>query len=284
MKSPNRLVISILIVAALAVGFWVLALGPKRGEAEELESQVEQQRLSLAQARSKAAEAAAARKRFPADYRQLVTLGQAVPANDETASLLVELDHIANKTKVKFNSIQLASTGEAAATPAPTEPTTPTAPATESTPGSVPAATTVPPTEAAAAITPLGASVGPAGLSVMPYTLDFSGNFFQIANFIKEIDSLVHTGSGKMAVDGRLVTLDGFALTAAGENGFPQLSANFAVTTYLTPPGQGLTAGATPTTPGTPAVTTPAGASAVATESATETSASTSETSETATR
>ena len=98
--------------------------------------------------------------------------------------------------------------------------------------------------------------MGPAGLAVMPYTLDFSGNFFQIANFIKEIDSLVHTGPGKVAVDGRLVTLDGFALTAAAEKGFPQLNANFAVTTYLTPPGQGLTAGATPTAP---TVTTPAG-------------------------
>lgn len=277
MKSPNRLVISILIVAALAIGFWVLALGPKRGEAEELEGQVEQQRLSLAEARSKATEAVAARQRFPADYRQLVTLGQAVPANDETASLLVELDHIANKTKVTFNSIQLASTGEAAATPAPTVPTTPTAPTTESAPGAVPAATTVPPTEAAAAITPLGASVGPAGLSVMPYTLDFSGNFFQIANFIKEIDSLVHTGSGKVAVDGRLVTLDGFALTAAAEDGFPKLSANFAVTTYLTPPSQGLTAGATAIAPGAP-ITTAAGASSAATESTTAPAAESSET------
>ena len=49
----------------------------------------------------------------------------------------------------------------------------------------------------------------------------------------------MHTGPGKVAVDGRLVTLDGFALKAAAEKGFPQLNANFAVTTYLTPPNQG---------------------------------------------
>jgi Tfp pilus assembly protein PilO len=105
----------------------------------------------------------------------------------------------------------------------------------------------------------------------MPYTLSFSGNFFQIADFIEGIDSLVHARPSKVAVDGRLVTLDGFALTGAAEEGFPQLSASFAVTTYLIPPGQGLTAGATPTTPA------PA-------ESITATAAPVSETSETASR
>jgi Tfp pilus assembly protein PilO len=282
MKSSNRLVISILVVAALAIGFWVLALGPKREEANELAGQVEEQRLALAAARSKAAEAVDARRRFPVDYRRLVTLGQAAPASDETASLLVELNHIANDAEVKFDSIQLASTGETTVA-APTAPTTPTAPSTETPSGAVPASTTVPPTEAAAAVTPLGASVGPAGLAVMPYTLSFSGDFFQIADFIEGIDSLVHTGSSKVAVDGRLVTLDGFALTGAAKDGFPQLSANFAVTTYLTPPGQGLTAGATSTAPA-PAVTTPAEANATATEAATATSAPAGGTSETAAR
>ena len=75
----------------------------------------------------------------------------------------------------------------------------------------MPASSTVPPTEAAASLLPLGASIGPAGLGVMPYSLTFSGDFFQIANFIGGIDSLVHTGAkSNVAVDGRLVTLNGF--------------------------------------------------------------------------
>ena len=37
------------------------------------------------------------------------------------------------------------------------------------------------PTEAAASLMPLGASIGPAGLAVMPYNLIFNGTFFQIA-------------------------------------------------------------------------------------------------------
>ncbi len=51
---------------------------------------------------------------------------------------------------------------------------------------------------------------------------------------------------------GRLVTLDGFALNGDSNLGFPHLDANFSVTTYLVPPSQGVTAGASPTAPGDP--------------------------------
>jgi hypothetical protein len=87
----------------------------------------------------------------------------------------------------------------------------------------------------------------------MPYSLNLKGNFFQIAHFIGAIDSLVRSGSA-MKVDGRLITINGFSLSAGGGEGggsgaAPELQANFSVTTYLTPPGQGITAGATPAAP-----------------------------------
>jgi Tfp pilus assembly protein PilO len=253
MASSNRLIVAILVVAALAVGFWMLALGPKREKASELSSQVDSLNVSLVEAQSRVEQAVAARQDFPADYQQLVVLGQAVPASDETSSLLVELNQVATDSKVKFESIQLTGSSEAAA---PVEaPVAPAAEAPAATPsGAVPAAATVPPTEAAASLLPLGAAIGPAGLGVMPYSLAFSGDFFQVADFIKEIDSLVHTGNSKVAVEGRLVTLDGFALNADPELDFPHLNATFAVTTYVTPPSQGITAGASP---GAPAPSTP---------------------------
>jgi Tfp pilus assembly protein PilO len=261
MSGSNRLIVSILVIAAAAVGFWVLALSPKREQADELGGQAETLQVSLAEAQSKVAQAKEARTEFPADYHQLVVLGQAVPAGDETSSLLVELQQLATKSKVKFNSIQLEGDGEQSApvTSSPGSTTTPEGSASAGSTNAVPASDTVPPTEAAASLLPLGATIGPAGLGVMPYTLSFSGSFFHIADFMRRIDSLVHTGS-KVAIDGRLVTLDGFSLTANSERSFPYLDATFSVTTYLTPPSQGITAGATPTAPA-PSTSVPASSS-----------------------
>ncbi len=269
MGSSNRLIVSILVVAAVAVGFWMLLLGPKREEASELSSEAGRLHVALSEAQAKATEATAAQREFPSDYRQLVVLGQAAPEGDETSSLLVELNTIAEAAQVRFDSIQLEGSSETASVPAPA-PAPEAAPATPSPgapSGAVPASSTVPPTEAAASVLPLGASIGPAGLAVMPYGLTFNGNFFQIANFVKGIDSLVHAGAeSKVGVNGRLVTLDGFSLTAeeAEEGKSSTLNANFSVTTYVTPPSQGITAGATTSAPAP--VTTPAGANEAASE------------------
>jgi Tfp pilus assembly protein PilO len=262
MSSSSRLVVSVLVVVALAIGFWVLLLSPKREKADELGSQVDSLRISLTESQRKVAAAEVARSHFSSDYRQLVVLGKAVPVGDETSSLLVELNKVAAHSELEFDSIQLTGTTEAAAAPvapapvAPAEPTT----TTEGS-GATPAAATVPPTEAAASLLPLGAAVGGAGLGVMPYNLTFSGDFFHVADFIAGIDSLVHPDAATVAVDGRLVTLNGFALNADPELDFPHLDATFSVTTYVTPPTQGLTAGASPTEPA------PVAESAEATES-----------------
>ena len=104
---------------------------------------------------------------------------------------------------------------------------------------------------------PLGATIGTAGLGVMPYTLKFEGNFFHLADFIHGLDSMVKTTNSNVAVDGRLITIDGFTLKAGSESGFPKLEATVGVTTYVTPPEQGVTAGATPSGPA-PATATPA--------------------------
>ncbi len=258
MSSSNRTIVAILVVVALVAAFWLLLLGPKRQKADDLSSQVEQLRSSLIQAESQAADAARARRKFPADYHQLVTLGKAVPGSDDTASLLVQLNQIADDSNVKFQSITLQSNGSGGSD---TTATTNTTPGTASSSSSA----LTPPTEVAASLLPLGATVGSAGLAVMPYSLTFSGSFFNIADFIQGVDSMVHAGHSNVRATGRLVTLDGFALNGAANGGFPKLDANFTVTTYLVPPNQGVTAGATPTAPAaaTTTSTTPAsGASA----------------------
>lgn len=241
MKSSNRLIGAMLVVAILASAFWILILSPKREEASTLSTEVGQLQSSLSLAQIQAAEATAAREKFPEDYRKLVVLGKAVPAGEETSSLLVELNQIADRSKVQFESLQLVSGSSGI----PSEATAPEVGPTTA------ATSTVPPTEAAASLMPLGATIGPAGLAVMPYDLSFQGNFSDVADFIHGIDSLVETDGAKTNVDGRLITLDGFVLTESSATGFPALNANFSVTTYLTPPGQDTTAGATAAAPPT---------------------------------
>ncbi len=46
----------------------------------------------------------------------------------------------------------------------------------------------------------------------MPYDMIFTGSFFHIADFIQGIDSLVQTENPELAVDGRLMTINGFSL------------------------------------------------------------------------
>jgi Tfp pilus assembly protein PilO len=248
-SANNRLIVAMIAVAALAGAFWMLVLSPKRQEASELSNQVSQARESLAQHRGEVAIAVQARREFPVDYQQLVVLGKAVPGDDDTPSLLIQVNRIADGAKVRFQTIKLSSGGGEA--PPPAEPVEP---------GSSP----VPPTEVAASTLPLGATIGPAGLAVMPYELTFTGDFFHIADFIHGLDSLVKTNNAKVGVNGRLVTIDGFKLEAASEGGFPMLEATFTITTYLTPPSEeGVTAGETPEAPAsataTPASTTTGG-------------------------
>lgn len=252
--STNRVVFGTLVVAALGVAFWILALGPKREEAKELGAKVEKLEASLAQHEAEVAEAEAARDEFPVAYQQLVVLGKAVPGDDDTASLLVQLSRIAQRTGVRFGEFKLSSGGGGEA-PAP-------APAPEGSEAEgTPSANPISPTEAAASTLPLGATIGPAGLAVMPYTLSFNGDFFTLADFIKGLDSLVKTTNEEVAVNGRLITIDGFSLVPDENKGFPHLKGSFGVTTYLTPPSQGATAGATPAGPATatPAATTTGG-------------------------
>lgn len=242
-SANNRLIVAMIAVAALAVAFWMLLLSPKREEATELGQQVAQARESLSRHRSEVAIATQARQEFPVAYQQLVVLGKAVPGDDDTPSLFIQLNRIAGNASLRFQTLELDSSGSGEAPP----------PAV-----SEASATPVPPTEVAASTLPLGATIGPAGLGVMPYKLTFKGNFFHLADFIKGLDKLVETENSKVNVYGRLLTIDGFALEVDQEAAFPRLEATFEITAYVTPPSEeGVTGEATPEGP-TPATATPA--------------------------
>jgi Tfp pilus assembly protein PilO len=237
-SSTNALIVAMLLAAALAAGFWMLVLSPKREQVAELEDKVSAVRASLAQHRVEVAEGEQARREFPHQYRRLIVLGKAVPGDDDVASLLVQFNRIGEGSGTRFSEIELQGEGgEEAKAPAgtPSEP--------------------VPPTEAEASLMPLGAEIGPAGLAVMPYSLQFEGDFFEIADFLAGLDGMVETEEGgQVVVDGRLVTIDGFTLEADEEIGFPALEAGISVTTFLTPPADGTGLELPPTAPPSSAV------------------------------
>ncbi len=248
LSGTNAVIVAMVGVVLLAVVFWMLLLSPKREQADKLGAEVKTLQASLATHEAEADRAEEAREEFPVNYQQLVVLGKAVPGDDDTASLLVQLNRIAEGADITFRNLALeAAAAEPVAAPVAAAPAA--------------AAGAASPTEVAASTLPLGATIGPAGLGVMPYTLTFDGEFFEIADFIKGLDSLVATENAKVSVDGRLLTIDGFSLEAAPNSSFPALEATFSVTTYLTPPEQGVTGGATPASPGAavPVATTTGG-------------------------
>ena len=306
MKNSDKAIMFGVLVAALAIGFYILVLGPKRDQASKLNDQIDQLHASISEAEQTATFGEDARQHFPVYYGRLVSLGKAVPGAADTSSLLVQLNSAAGHTRTDLRSIELAQGGDSAGTgtssaPAPTTtppsttpapsggstatppsgsaptPATPTASAaqtnaTASTPGAADAgsstatsgstatsaSTLVPATEASAATMPVGAVVGPAGLPTLPYSLGVRGSFFDVANFIGGMDDFVKPKNGGTTVsaDGRLMTVDGFSLNLASPDS-TILTANLAVTTYVAPSDQGLTAGASPTGPAPASPTQP---------------------------
>ncbi len=287
MKLSDKGIVFGVVVGVLAIGFYLMLLAPKREKASELNDQISQLHASISQQEQVASFAEQARKEFPRYYGRLVVLGKAVPERADTASMLVQLNSIAGGSNVDFRSIELggdtgasgagsssASTPTASAasnsTAAPagtsTTPSTGTTTAstgsTSDTAAGTSSATTAtsaapaPATESSAAALPIGAVVGPAGLPTLPYTLKFTGGYFDISNFIGGVDNLVQpTQSGvRVTPNGRLFTVDGFTISGGLPGSSPVLKASFAVTTYATPETQGLTLGASPSGPA-PSVT-----------------------------
>jgi Tfp pilus assembly protein PilO len=262
-KGSDKAVVMGVIVAIVLAGFYFKVVSPKREKASTLSTEITTLQSQIAEQQQVAQFAEDARQHFPAYYGRLVVLGKAVPSNADTPSLLVQLNTLAERTGVKFNGLALSagSGTESTAAPASSSTTTPStsgsAGTSSTTSSSAPTGGTTTPTtatEATAANLPLGATVGTAGLPVMPYDLTFEGSYFDVANFLKGVDDLVHMrGTGQVSADGRLLTVGGFSLAPAenenpGPN--PKLEVSLSVTSYVTPSDQGATAGASPSGPG----------------------------------
>jgi Tfp pilus assembly protein PilO len=288
MRSNERMIFVGVAVVALALGFYLMVLSPKRAQVKELDGRIDSLHASISDAEAQTSYGEQARQDFPKYYGRMVVLGKAVPAQADTASLLVQLNALTHQTHLGMRAISVSGdTGSteaaapAAAAPAPATPTgaATSAASTASTSSSgTPTSTTgsagttssstgasstgtataapAPATEATAASLPIGATVGAAGLPTLPYDLTMQGDYFNFADFLGKVDDLVQpvSSGSQVAPDGRLLTIGGFSLQLIGSGPTPRLKADIALNAYSTG-DQGLTLGASstapaPTTPG----------------------------------
>lgn len=117
------------------------------------------------------------------------------------------------------------------------------------------------------------AAPAPAGLDTVPLELEFTGDFFHLANFFHQVKRFVHVVNSNVVVNGRLLTIQSVNYSSSAET-FPAIKAELTATVYLTPKAQGVTAGATPQGPAAPS-TTPASAPAPSSTPAPPTAAAT---------
>ncbi len=242
MSTRDRRVLAVIAVLAVLVGGWLLVIQPKRTQAAKLGRQIATARQALQSANAQASAALADEHAYASNYAEVARLGEAVPADDDTASLIVQLQSAASRSSVDFLSLQLSANGASA--PASTTPS----PSSSSSGKS--STTTGAATAAPVAALPPGAAIGPAGFPTMPFTFSFEGNFFHLADFLGRVERFVTTTSRRISVSGRLMTLNSISF-APGASGFPQISATITATTYLLPANEGLSAGGTSSAPAT---------------------------------
>lgn len=236
MTSRDRMILIVFAAIAGSAAFWFLALAPRRERIATANATIVQAQSQLDTAENALQNANHAKQRYLDNYGVIAGLGKAVPDNDRTDTLMYQLQALANRAGVNFQSIDLRAGGGA----------------TGSTTGS-----SSPADASVTATLPPGASVGSAGFPTMPFTLTFNGSFFKLQKFLAGINNMTTVRkNGNVRVRGRLLQIDGLGLQPSSE-GFPHITAKLAATAYLLPKSQGLTAGATPSNPsGTP--TTPA--------------------------
>jgi Tfp pilus assembly protein PilO len=227
MTGRDRMVlIGIVVVAALGAA-WMLVVSPERKQANQLNAQVSSAQTQLASAEGQVASARAAQSQYAAAYASVVNLGKAVPPTQEVPALIDQLAQATNQKNVNFASITSGggSSSSAAA----------------------------------------GAS---SSFAQLPFTFGFEGSYFDLEHLFRALTDFAtpttSATSGNLQISGRLLTIQSVRLapsssSQSGKGGVSNLTGTITATAYTLPASQGLTAGASATSPAgasTPASTT----------------------------
>jgi hypothetical protein len=232
MTTRDRIMLLAVAAVAALAGFWFFAIGPKRDDAKVLDGKLAaaQQRLQTAQDAANQAEAA--KSRYRKDYAAVARLGAAVPGDDNTATLLFQLQAAARGARVDLRTFSVTGGASASAN---STPAASSASGSSSSGSSSSSSSTAPATQAATATLPPGASVGTAGFPTMPFEFTFHGSFAEMQTLLRSLHRFVRVKGDDVAVSGRLLTVDGISLVPTT---FPQVTAKIEATAFLLPADQ----------------------------------------------
>ncbi|MEA2149415.1 MAG: hypothetical protein QOD69_1245 [Solirubrobacteraceae bacterium] len=177
-SDKRAITIVALFGCAILAALWMLAISPKRQDGADVRVDVTAQEQRLQAALTQVSAYENARKQFPGMLAELHTLDKAVPAQAAIASLLRQVQQRAD---VHHSELRLVAMKGASAVPG----------ATGTTP------------------LPPGATVGPDGLSALPFTFEFTGEYFDLRDILETVRHSVGFRSGDLKVHGRLLTIDG---------------------------------------------------------------------------
>jgi Tfp pilus assembly protein PilO len=211
-----RILIAAVVALAAVAGYWKLALAPKRQEAARLEQQLATAQSQLATAQTTLSTYRQAKVAYRPNYATTVRLGKAVPADDDSRSLLVQLDYAAKHSGVDFSNIDV---GSASASSGPTTATTSSGDSSLP-PGAISAGT----------------------YSELPFQLAFTGDFGGLTNFFGRLQRFVTVHGDKVLVGGRLLRIESIDIEP-GDGGWPTISAKMGASAYIVPAAQGLKQG-----------------------------------------
>ena len=201
LSAQNRTIVGIVVAGlALMAALWVTAIAPKRTERGSVTANVSVARQRVDDVRKQVAGYTAARKQFPGMLAELRRLDVAVPSRGAISQLLRQLQR---RARARNSSLQLVALKSAAAAPG----TTPVTP---------------------------GASSGPGGLATLPFTFQFTGDYFDLVSILRAVRSSVETSAGDLKVDGRLLTIDGLTFNRPTEGG-SRIQAVVSATAYIAP-------------------------------------------------
>ena len=120
-------------------------------------------------------------------------------------------------------------------------------------------------------------AVGIGSYSVVPISVTFNGNFYDLADFLYRLRSLVTVNAGRLDATGRLFEIDTLTFNQ-GPAKFPQIQANLVIDAFVY-----AAAPAAPPTPAAPAATTTTSTDTTSTTTTTTSSTDSSGTSASAT-